>query len=257
MSLKPFQRLVRRGDVFYFRRRVPMSCLSFFSFGAVVISLRTKDLTLALVRWVKINHIVEQLFQMIDEQGNLDQDKLKRHFHAELKEALGLGTGNVPMPKSSHWSEELAQDVMANEGDELFDLGFDYVIGARDQSGNPEWDKLGQKHYSGVGLLVAKSALEYLRQYKHYSDQGQYAPAFDAYFADILGSQDAAGMAVAQQVTNASHLNAPAIQAPPDPSYLLRTVFDGFRKEEGADWGKRRYKFEEAFRIMSEVPLVC
>lgn len=254
MSLNIIQRLVRRGDVFYFRRRVPKGYLSFFSFGAVVISLRTKDLTLALVRWSRVNQIVEQLFEMIDEQGNLDQDALKSYFHRELKRILGLDE-SVPFAVDPDLSVSLLDQKLANQDGELYDLGLEHVIGQK--AFMPYREQISQNHYPQIGQLVAMVHKEALQQQLHRRKHGQFTPAFDEYFSQVLGSaqtsQNAAGMAVTGQVTNPSQSHHTVIQAAPDPSYSLNSIYDGFKAEEGSNWGKRHYKFDEAYRIMSDL----
>jgi len=221
------QRLVRRGNVYYFRCRVPKRHLAFFSKGAIVISLRTKDFTLTLVRCAKVNRLTEQLFQMIDEKGELDQAELKAHFQGQLKDALGMG-GAVGITPEPGLTSDLIAENLRNEDGELYDLGLEHVHSQTAFADHR--NHIMQRHYPQIGQLVALTWQEFLRQHHHRNANGQFAPAFDDYFEDILGAKPhTAGLVQAPLAFDTSSKAQAGPQAATDPSYSLISVYEGFK----------------------------
>lgn len=248
---KRIGRLVQRGLVFYFRRRVPRAYVSFLSWGAIVVSLRTKELSCALVRWAHVNQAVDTLFKMIDENGDLDANALKAYFQGWLRDALGLN-GTMPTTPAPGDTQASLNEALKNEDGELYDIGFNQVQSL--PVFEPHRHLIQDKHYADLGKSFVLAQIEILRQQDHMAAHGELAPTNSPLFADMpeLTKIAPAGSEIAQGL-NPSSKNVSAPLAAPRPIHTIQEVFEAFKAEDGAHWGKRAYKFENAYRILDEL----
>lgn len=263
-------RPVRRGKIFYYRKRVPHDLRAALRSWVINKSLRTDLPSVAQLRYGWLDIRVQDHFGWIRQQmengSSLSDDDIREGFHKLLKTWLGMlpAPGKsfaAPLPVNPETSIELLESQMRNEDGELYDIGVNLVQAMPELEHH--WSGLDEAQTMQIGYLGVRVVREHFRQMQALARDGRFSSAFDAYFDAALppGSTEAAAPATPK--SQDTHLRAalPSVEqglTPNVPSYQdqvfgLRANYQQFASETGSDWGRRRYKFDEVCQIMCDI----
>lgn len=153
-------RLVRRGDVFYLRRRVPIRLVSIVDKWVIVRSLQIKNYYSALRQLACYDRQLNRIFDIIDAMSKLDPEFVKQYFHDLLRQWMGQNKdASVPAPAAN--IDEILQRL-EDKDDDLLDIGTDFLMNADDLRASISLSD--EPTVSQIGNLVLRTSLEHARQ---------------------------------------------------------------------------------------------
>lgn len=234
--------LVKRGDVFYFRRRVPNHLLELSEKPVITRSLRTKAYVTAITRHAQVLLELDGIFTQIFDMSKLDPEFAKTYFNQLLRQWMGEGT--IPPAPPSRIDQ--IKKRLNNEDDDFRNIGSEHLMASAE---------LGQKvGYSDVtevetiGNLLLRTTLEHARRSEAIQNGRFDGSAFDPYFSTVVPSSG--GVLHSPAVQTVTH----SVSSPPEPPIIgdLKTTFEAFMIEVKYDL-KRRYRLKRIYHIVTEL----
>ena len=202
----------------------------------------------------------------MENHSSLSDDDIREGFHKLLKTWLGMlpAPGKsfaAPVPVDPGTSLELLESQMRNERGELYDIGVSLVQAMPELEAH--WSELDEAQAMQIGHLGVRTVREHFKQMQTLARNGHFTGAFDSYFATALPCEptpspnsDAAVLEHRPAGIQAPHVEPKSpkkVSTHDDQVFGLRANYQQFASETGGDWGRRRYKFDEACQIMCDV----
>jgi len=234
--------LVKRGEIFYFRRRVPSALIALVAKPVIIRTLDTKALVLALKRHAQRSLELDRIFAETLSMSKLDPELAKNHFHKLLRHWMGKD-GSLPIPAEK---VELIEARLRNDDDELRDIGIEHIQAVPELQQAISYSDVPQ--VEALGSLLLRTCLEHAKQ-SLAQQQGTFdGKAIDPYFDGALMSS---GGNLGNQTINVSSSSATQSPVPPLTGSLEET-FEAFMQEANYN-PKRTYRFNGIYRIVADL----